>query len=90
MTHMYTTSHSRFPFLSLSLSPSLVSISELRGDPGRGVSRRNEGERGKKGNKKKAERWDRKKRGQSLDFRVFGGPPRRMRGDRASKRIGWQ
>lgn len=47
MTHMYTTSHSRFPFLSLSLSPSLVSISELRGDPGRGVSR-NEGERGKK------------------------------------------
>lgn len=48
MTHMYTTSHSRFPFLSLSLSPSLVSISELRGDPGRGVSRRNEGERGKK------------------------------------------
>lgn len=90
MTHMYTTSHSRFPFLSLSLSPSLVSISELRGDPGRGVSRRNEGERGKKENKKKAERRIEKSVDKVWIFRVFGGPPRRMRGDRASKRIGWQ
>lgn len=67
MTHMYTTSHSRFPFLSLSRLDIRVAWRSGK----RSESTKREGERGKKENKKKAGRWDRKKRGQSLDFSGF-------------------
>lgn len=95
MIHIYTTSHSRFPFPSLSLS--LLDIASRKSVESR--NRREEEET----RKREGEEKEKKERRQSLakDFSSFssGGPPRedrgskdgrRMRGDRASKRIGWQ